>query len=146
LLPAGRPAWSRVWSWLLVNSDKSGGLKGQFAIFQETKDARTAVQKAADTGTVDLVRKTAQSLIEETSWRPLIEGATPEKVTRYLEQASSIVQTKATPDEAMAYRKYIYDVATKTASAVAETTGGPQTSDREKVALQQIATIIHLNG
>jgi hypothetical protein len=133
-------------SMLVVNADKSGGFKGQFAIIQETKDARTAVQTAADTGTVDLVKKTAQSLLEETSWRPMIEGATAEKVTKYLQQASSIVQSKATPVEATAYRKYVYDVATKTASAVAETSGGPQTSDREKVALQQIANMINLNG
>ena len=133
-------------SMLVINSDKTGGFKGQFGIFQETKDAHTAVETAADSGTVDLVRKTAKSLLEEKSWRPLIEGATPEKVTQFLKQASSIVESKASPDEAVAYRKYVYDVATKTASAVAETSSGPQTSDREKVALQQIAAMIKLNG
>jgi|GEM_PF-2321672 hypothetical protein len=132
-------------SMLVVNSDKSGGIMGQFAIVQETKDARAAVQNAADTG-VGLVKEAASSLLEETSWRPMIEGATAEKVTSYLQRANSIVKMKATPDEATAYRKYVYDVATHTASAVAETKGGPQTSDKEKVALQQIAKMIELNG
>lgn len=132
-------------SMLVVNADKGGGFKGQFAVVQETKDARTAVQNVANTSAVELVKKTAQTLLDETSWRPMVEGATAEKVTQYLQRASSIVQTKATPDEAIAYRKYVYDVATKTASAVSETAGA-QTSDKEKVALQQIANLIQLNG
>ena len=103
-------------SMLVINADKSGGIMAQFGIVQETKDARKAVQAAADTRT-GLVQSTAKSLLEETSWRPMIEGATAEKVTSYLQQASSILKAKAAPDEATAYRTYLYGVATKTASA-----------------------------
>ena len=132
-------------SMLVVNADKSGGITGQFGIIQETKDARKAVERAANGADVALVKTTAHSLLDETSWRPMVEGATPEKVTQYLQQASSILKRKASPDEATAYRKYLYSVATSTASAAKES-ADRQTSDKEKVALQQIANMIELNG
>jgi hypothetical protein len=132
-------------SMLVVNADKSGGLTGTFGVIQETKDARKAVEKAANGADVPLVRTTAQSLLDEASWRPLIEGATPEKVTQYLQQASHILKAKASPDEGVAYRKYLYSIATSTASAAKESSDR-QTSDKEKVALQQIANMIELNG
>jgi hypothetical protein len=132
-------------SMLVINADKSGGITAQFGIIQETKDARKAVQNAADTAGAGLVQSAAGSLLQETSWRPMIEGATPDKVTKYLQQASSILTSKASPGEADAYRKYVYNVATTTASATKESSG-VQTSDKEKIALKQIADMIGLNG
>jgi hypothetical protein len=131
-------------SMLVINADKSGGITGHFGIVQETRDAHTAVEMHAKTDT-GLVQEVAQALLDQQSWKPLVEGASPESVTKTLQRADTIVTSKATPDEARAYRQYIMDVARKTASATKESSG-MQTSDKEKVALQQIAGLLHLNG
>ena len=129
---------------LVVNADKSGGITGYFGVVQETKDAQSAVKNAADTG-VGLVKETARALLAEKSWKPIVEHASPESVTQTLRRAAEIVASKATPAEAQAYKAYILDVATKTASATKESSG-VQTSDKEKVALRQISDLLELHS
>lgn len=131
-------------SMLVINADKTGGISGQFGIIQEMKDARTNIQSHADTD-VSLVREAAHALLEQPSWKAALDKATPETVTTSLSRADQIVAAKAAPDEAVAYKQYVMDVARKTASATKESSG-VQTSDREKVALTQIASLLHLNG
>lgn len=131
-------------SMLVINADKSGGITGQFGLIQETKDARKAVEAHAATDT-GLVHGVAQALHEEQSWKPLLQGASPESVTASLRRADEIVRSKATPEEVQAYRQFVMDVARKTASAAKES-GATQTSDKEKIALQQIAGLIQFNG
>jgi len=131
-------------SMLVINADKTGGLTGQFGVIQETRDAHTAVETHARTDT-GLVKEVAQALLDQKSWKPLVEHSTPQSVTQALRQADTIVTSKATPNEVQAYRQYVMDVARKTASATKESSG-VQTSDKEKVALQQIAGLLQLKG
>src|SRR5689334_6806226 len=98
------PAQASVY---VMNSDKTGGIQGQFGLIQEAKDARTIVENASATGDTELVRETAKSLMSEQSWKPLLKGATPESVTKSLQRASEIVATKAT-DEAVSYKQFVF--------------------------------------
>jgi hypothetical protein len=132
-------------SMLVIKSDQSGGITGHFGVVQETRDARDAVQNVADTAVAPLVKETANALLGEQSWKPLIERSSPESVTSSLSRVDTILANKASPDEVQAYKQYVYGIATKTASATKESSG-VQTSDKEKVALQQIASLLKLNG
>ena len=132
-------------STLVVKSDQSGGITGRFGVMQESKDARAALENIANTTPVGLVHETAQAMLEQPSWKAIIDNASPETITQTLTRANDILERKAAPDEAQAYRRFVFDVATKTASATKESSG-VQTSDKEKVALQQIASMLHLNG
>ena len=127
----------------IINADKSGGIQGQFGLIQETKDARTVVETAASSGPTELVRGTAQALLQEQSWKAMIKSATPESVTNTIQQADQIVDTKAPALEAQSYKQFVYDVARRTASAAKES-GETQTSPKEAAALQQIAGLLHL--
>lgn len=132
-------------STLVVKSDQSGGITGRFGVMQESKDARAALENIANTTSVGLVRETAQAMLEQPSWKAIMDNSSPETITQTLTRANDILEKKAAPDEAQAYRRFVFDVATKTASATKESSG-VQTSDKEKVALQQIASMLHLNG
>ncbi len=131
-------------SMMIINADKTGGITGQFGIIQETKDARKAIESHAanDTG---LVHEVAQALLDEASWKPIVANATPETVTTALSRAGEIVTTKAPADEALAYKRYVDDIARKTASAAKES-GPSQTSPKEAVAIQQITSLLHLDS
>ena len=133
-------------SMLVVKADQGSGFTARFGVIQETKDARAAVEKVADTAAAPLVREAAKSLLAEQSWKPLYEGSSPESVTTSLQDVTSILSKKAATDEAQAYKQYVYDIAQKTASAVKEAGGDKNTSPKEAVALQQIAGILKLNG
>lgn len=127
---------------LIINADKSGGISGHFGIVQETKDARKAVE--AHTQDPALVGEAAQALVEQTSWKPLVQGSDSESVTTTLSRADEIVTRKAGP-EADSYRRYVMDVARKTASATKESSG-LQTSEKEQVALRQIQDLLHTDA
>src|SRR5579872_180795 len=130
-------------STFIMNADKTGGIQGQFGIIQETKDAHTVVENAATSGSTELVRGTAQALLQEQSWKALLKSATPESVTASLQRANTIVDTKAPPLEAQSYKQFVYDVARRTASSSKES-GTTQTSPKEAAALQHVAGLLQL--
>jgi hypothetical protein len=130
-------------SLLVINADQRGGISGRFDVIQETRDAQTAIERAAQTATTPLVQEAAQTLAAEKSWGRALQKETPETITTILQRVPTILTSKAGQDEVLEYKRYVLDIAQKTASAVKES-GEKNTSPKEAVALQQIAGMLEL--